>query len=213
MTGAAALLAALSVFGAGLGWLCWRHLFGAARARGAAGCLEALLCLFAGATAPLWAGWQGAVFDPVLLILGTGWVWTALILALSDARVRRLPDPLTAALLIWAALFVWQAPGQDIGLSAAGALVAVLVFWAVRQGYRLRRGRIGLGLGDVKVMAGLALMLGPALVPWATLLAAVAAALITGALAALRRQQGIGETELPFGLYLCLSAIWVWGIG
>lgn len=101
-----------------------------------------------------------AMGDPLrgllVAILGFG----LLALGLIDLRTERLPDPLVAvaagAALALAAL---SGPGRLVeGLIAAAATFAVLE--AVRRGFLHFRGRGGLGGGDVKLLAALALWLG-----------------------------------------------------
>ncbi|MEU4243028.1 A24 family peptidase [Actinoplanes sp. NPDC026619] len=83
-----------------------------------------------------------------LLVAGPG-----VLLAMIDRRCLRLPDPLVGALAITAAAplaILWP---SRIGL-AAGAAVAVLTAYAILAFFG------GLGLGDVKLAAVLALILG-----------------------------------------------------
>lgn len=68
--------------------------------------------------------------------------------------------------------------------------------------YELVRRRDGLGLGDVKMMAGIGAGLGWTLVPTATLVAAGLALAVT-AIDALRTRTAPDPTQpLPFGSYL-----------
>ncbi len=86
--------------------------------------------------------------------------------SLYDLKTRRLPDVLTAAA---AALCVFLAlPHPVVGLISAALAFAVLE--ALRRGFARARGVQGLGFGDVKLFAALALWLGP-LSPWALALA------------------------------------------
>ncbi|WP_239138396.1 prepilin peptidase [Actinoplanes regularis] len=125
----------------------------------------------------------------------------AVLLALVDLRELRLPDPLVAALAFGAGIPLALLAPQRIG---SAVLAAVLV----GAGYlliALLPGR-GLGLGDVKLGAVLALLLGLA-GGWPAVAAGFVAAHVIGAgvavfLLATRRRR-----VFPFGPALLLGAL------
>nr|USU30221.1 A24 family peptidase [Methylobacterium sp. OTU13CASTA1] len=88
------------------------------------------------------------------------------------------------------------------GLATAGLAFAVL--WAVRAAHARLRGRVGLGLGDVKFIAAGAAWTGLAGLP-AMILAASVLALAVLAVAALRDRSIDGATRLPFGPFLAVG--------
>ncbi len=102
----------------------------------------------------------------------------ALLLAMAviDLRSRILPDSLNLLLAAgavafhaaagWAFLSPWEC--------AAGAIAGAASFWTISYAYRLMRGRTGLGLGDVKFMAGAGLWLGPWSLPMLVAIASLA---------------------------------------
>ncbi|MGP6086809.1 prepilin peptidase [Antarctobacter jejuensis] len=134
-------------------------------------------------------------------------LWLLLALGVSDRLWFRLPDALTAAL---AALCLGAALANGVFLYAlGGALIGAGVFLVLRIGYRALRGREGLGLGDVKLMAGLGALTGPHDLPLLVLIAAVGAlgvTLITGR--GLRR-----DLALPFGTALAAAGGVMWLFG
>lgn len=105
-----------------------------------------------------------------------------------DAKTQRLPDILTAvvaaAALTLAAARGWA--GVASGLAAAMTTVAILLI--VRWRFARRIGDPGLGLGDVKLAAALALWLGAA-TPFMALLACCLALAVVGVLRVPRRQR------------------------
>jgi leader peptidase (prepilin peptidase)/N-methyltransferase len=138
-------------------------------------------------------GWRPA-------LLGIGWVAAAgVVLAAVDLAAHRLPDRVTyPAAAVCAAAFV--ADGAVTGSwHAVVRAVAALVWLAVPA---------GLGLGDVKLLALLGLVLGWA--GWGVLLAGVFLGLVAGsvvslALIALRRANW--RTAVPFAPPLLAGAV------
>ncbi|WP_300532570.1 A24 family peptidase [uncultured Mameliella sp.] len=131
-------------------------------------------------------------------------LWLLLALAVSDLRTFRLPDALTAAL---AALCLGAALAQGLFVWAlAGGLIGAGSFLLLRIAYAALRGREGLGLGDVKLMAGLGALTGPAQLP----LLVLVAALMALAVALLRHRAPKGDMPLPFGTALCVAAALLW---
>lgn len=81
-----------------------------------------------------------------------------------DQRTQRLPDRLTLVVGLLCLGLALLAGRLLEGLAAAAITFALLE--VARQGYLRFRGRSGLGAGDVKLLAALALWLGAA-TPWA----------------------------------------------
>jgi leader peptidase (prepilin peptidase)/N-methyltransferase len=114
-----------------------------------------------------------------------------------DARTRRLPD-----LLVWitgaAATVLAVSRGMEhLAIGVAAALISVGILMVLRARSRARRGDVGLGLGDVKLVAALALWLG-ALTPWMVL----AASLLGLAAFALRRSH---DDRMAFGPAIAIA--------
>ncbi len=97
-----------------------------------------------------------------------------IILTVTDLRVRLLPDVITwpgfaagllfsafvppndgAAFLLSLRLFRWVPPERVLGMMEAllGAAFGSLMLWGAAALYKLVRGREGMGMGDVKMMA------------------------------------------------------------
>lgn len=153
--------------------------------------------------------------DPAALLALALGLWLLLALALTDLLWLRLPDPLTAALLVLA-LGLPLLPGAGLGgpgpgAALLGAALGAGSFWALRLGYRRWRGREGLGLGDVKLMAGLGALAGPWDLPLLVLLAALAALGLAAAEALLRGRGALaGARAMPFGAALSAAAAALW---
>ena len=151
--------------------------------------------------------------DPLrALVLGL-WMWALLALAIADLRAFRLPDRLLLLAALAGAALVGLGDGSgwpslaDRTLNAGlGAGAGAGSFWLIRLIYRLARGRDGMGLGDVKLMAVLGLVLGLERLPLTVLLAALSA-LIVSVLRAWRRGRPLNRLgRVPFGAALALAA-------
>ena len=146
----------------------------------------------------------------VIVLLNALFLWLLIALAASDMLWFRLPDLLTAALALVALVITTQPGGHGLWMGLTGALIGMGSFTAIRWGYYIWRGRQGLGLGDVKLMAGLGAFAGP----WDLALLILIAALLALS-AALWRQHIRGRTvradlALPFGAALCAAAALLW---
>lgn len=158
--------------------------------------IEAAAALVGGASfwvAPGLAGLGGA-------LLG----WGLLACLALDAEHYWLPDALTLPLL-GAGLLLAPFPLEARLLGAAlggGAMLAVML------GFRAIRGKVGMGLGDVKLTAALGAWLSPMLLPTLILVAALMGLL----LAALAWRRGLdpGRLKLPFGACLAAAGYPLW---
>jgi len=97
-------------------------------------------------------------------------------------------------------------PEKIVGLRLLAILCAALLLLAVRWIYKLARGREGMGLGDVKMLAMMAAFLGFPLTMLAFFLAIMAAALYAVVLVITRRARP--ASALPFGSFLALGGLY-----
>ncbi|MGI4858808.1 MAG: prepilin peptidase [Janthinobacterium lividum] len=150
------------------------------------------------ALAALWrfgAGWTG--------VAAFGLCATLVALAFIDARTHLLPDALTLPLL-WAGLLLnvggLFAPLADAVL---GAAAGYLFLWLIYWGFRLLRGKEGMGYGDFKLLAALGAWLGWQALPQIVLVSALTGSLF--GIAALLRGRLRSDQPLPFGPYLAFA--------
>ncbi|SFL05231.1 Type IV leader peptidase family protein [Shimia haliotis] len=138
------------------------------------------------------------------LILNMLLLWVLITLFATDVLWMRLPDVLTLTLCVVAVLLA-----NDKVAAFFGGALGVAVFAGLRWGYWKIRGREGLGLGDVKLMAGLGALSGPLDLP---LLVLVAALLALAGAAGLRLsgRKIDGTTAVPFGAFLVVSGMLIW---
>lgn len=154
----------------------------------------------------LWAGdWSISPRVMTGLVLGTALTF----LAFHDLRTGRLPDTVTWPLIPAGVFASGFSAELSMAESAVGAAVGFGAAWAIAVTYRYFRGRDGLGMGDVKLIAGLGAWLGPAQLPGTILLAssvALAFLLVSG----LSKRNISPNARIVFGPFLALSGWIVW---
>jgi leader peptidase (prepilin peptidase)/N-methyltransferase len=153
-------------------------------------------------------GWR---FDaqPITL-MWCGVAAVALALALIDWDTTLLPDSLNAPLL-WGGLIA-SALGWTIPLPDAlwGAVAGYMSLWLVAEGFRVLTGQVGMGGGDLKLLAAIGAWLG-----WQLLLPVVLLASVVGALVGLlmKAMGGLREGRyVPFGPFLVGGATLVFAL-
>jgi leader peptidase (prepilin peptidase)/N-methyltransferase len=166
-----------------------------------------------------------------MLPVALAFVSTMVALIFIDAEHMILPNVITYSLLIFAIVvrvgFAVYFPGRyfaDVSawplssmtgmptwaLSVFGALLGVIVgggfLWAVGEAWKRLRGVDAMGLGDVKMMAGVGALLG-----WRLTILSVFIGAFSGALAGLiviaRQKERDMQTQIPFGIFLGLGSI------
>jgi leader peptidase (prepilin peptidase)/N-methyltransferase len=128
-----------------------------------------------------------------------------------DARTFLLPDLITGGAVVCgimaAPLMDAAEPWTSAGDAIARATGIAVVLGLFRSFYGWFRQREGLGLGDVKLAAGIGAWLPIDVIPLCFGLATTSA-LLTVMLARLRGQSMLGTTRIPFGAFLC-PALWI----
>jgi leader peptidase (prepilin peptidase)/N-methyltransferase len=125
-----------------------------------------------------------------------------LAVACIDWQHMIIPHTLTLGGIFWGLLLApWN--GQGFGAALLGSLVGGGAVVILAYGYRLVRGQIGMGGGDVMLMA----MVGTFLGVWGAAIALFGGALL-GTLFVLVRHRGElpGTARLPFGTFLAAAA-------
>ena len=151
-----------------------------------------------------------------------------IVLTITDLRERILPDKVNFAGLglglllslftrpvdgtaLWLANHLFTYPPPEAALSFADALIGAGVasglLWLVAEGYFRARGREGMGLGDVKMMAMAGAFLGLQRALLTILLGSLLGSIIGIAVIAIGRKGR--DFELPFGTFLGAGAMLV----
>ena len=129
--------------------------------------------------------------------------------SLEDFRSHHLPN-MGSALIAGVGIVYWAVvePSVLVAHVLTGAAV-LMVFWAVGAWYFRRHGEEGLGIGDAKLFAAGALVVGPWQVPGLILFASVGGIVGYG-LRALRARAEGGRSEargLPFGPFIAFAVV------
>ncbi|TXM72382.1 prepilin peptidase [Methylobacterium sp. WL12] len=123
-----------------------------------------------------------------------------------DLRHRIIPDLVNLALFaLGLSVAAWREPEMAaVALRLAEAGLAFVLFLGLRALHARLRGRVGLGLGDVKFLGAATVWTGLAGLPLLVLTASVTAlgAILIGRLAGARIT---AATRLPFGPFLALG--------
>ncbi len=142
-------------------------------------------------------------------VAGAVFGWLLLALAALDWRAFWLPDRLTALLALGGIAGAAAGLGPVIEDRLIGGVLGFGLLWAIATGYRLIRGRDGMGGGDPKLFGAIGLWLG-----WRPLPAVlVVAALIGLGIVLVRRLSGKAvarDDALPLGTLMALSAYPAW---
>ncbi len=149
--------------------------------------------------------------------------WLLLVLAAIDLDHMRLPNVLVALLAGIAALgaiasqmfdialipLTYAGASHPLALALIGAALGIGLSGGVAALYGAVRRRRGLGMGDIKLLGALGLLLGP------YVLLALFAGSILGLVAGLVAARGSrpSETRIPFGPWLALGGILVTLVG
>ncbi len=134
---------------------------------------------------------------------------SVLALALIDARAFLLPDLLVMAVAATGLGVLLAHPSPPIALrdGIIGAFAGGLVLLVVGLGYRGLRGREGLGLGDVKLVAAAGLWLGWQGLAHLLVVASLTTLAVVLSLAVLRRETLDHATPVPLGVGLSLALV------
>lgn len=140
-------------------------------------------------------------------------IWGAdlVVLAFVDARTKLLPDALTLPLM-WLGIVIQLFPEtRTVGLEYAviGAVAGYLPLWLLAQVYRMVRGRDGLGMGDLKLLAAMGAWSGPWLLPQVLLFAALLAIILFVIERVFRRSTDGIHDERPFGPSIVVAYLMV----
>ncbi len=151
------------------------------------------------------------------ILVARDWPLLTMLVAIAfiDAAHRIVPDELSLGGLALGLITSWAVPGLGLVGSTVGAALGFGFFYGLAWVYEKRTGRMGLGGGDIKLMAMLGSFLGPVGV-----FSVILVSSITGSLAGLgialikgRGKEGVLGTAIPYGPFLVLGALYYYFLG
>ena len=158
-------------------------------------------------------------FGVTWLLLIRDWPFVAMLVAITfiDLEHRIIPDELSLGGLVLGLLTAHWVPGLGLTSSLIGAAVGYGFFWLLSWGYFKAKGRMGLGGGDVKLLAMLGAFLGPMAVFHVILISSLLGSVIGISYAAWLKYRGQSESlmgvAIPFGPFLVVAALYVYLLG
>jgi leader peptidase (prepilin peptidase)/N-methyltransferase len=151
----------------------------------------------------------GLAFDSFnVMRFAHGVVFASLLIACSviDLRLMIIPDVISLPMIALTPVVVWLHPDLDWMSAGIGVLAGGFSLYAIAWIYWLIRHEVGMGMGDVKLLAAIGGWLGyQAIVPtifYGSLLGAVA-----GILVILVSRKLSLKSAIPFGPFLAIGAI------
>jgi leader peptidase (prepilin peptidase)/N-methyltransferase len=144
--------------------------------------------------------------DPLALALFALWFATLIISLATDLDQRIIPDVMSLPVIPVALVYAVSGRNPFVGAELLPAIAAATIIPAALYLPSIPFGQGAFGLGDVKLLVGVGLMLGLVRAFSGTVLGLFASGLVLGALLAARR---IGRRSyVPFGPFLILGAMW-----
>ncbi|WP_440408449.1 prepilin peptidase [Neorhizobium petrolearium] len=147
--------------------------------------------------------------DMTLLLMAVLLICFGLI-CYSDFRWFVIPNAVNAAILLAGLMYRAEQGASSVTTALAFGLVVAALMWTIRYVHFKFTGRLGLGLGDVKLAGAAAVWFSPLMFPVFLFLAS-ALALLFLAGSSLTKRQSL-TTKIPFGPFLAASLIITWNI-
>jgi leader peptidase (prepilin peptidase)/N-methyltransferase len=144
--------------------------------------------------------------DGLALALFGAWFVTLIVGLGTDLDQRLLPDELTLPVIPIALVYAWSGLNPLVGGQLLPAVAAAVLIPAVLYLPSIPFGAGAFGIGDVKLLAGVGLMLGGERALGGVLFGLVLAGVVLLALLAARRISR--RTYVPFGPFLIIGALW-----
>ncbi len=144
--------------------------------------------------------------DPVALVVFGAWFVTLIIGLATDLDQRLLPDVLTLPVIPVALVYALSGSNPLVGTDLVPALIAAVAIPAVLFLPSIPFGEGAFGLGDVKLLAGVGLLVGGSRALGGVIFGLLFSGIVLIVLLAARR---IGRRSyVPFGPFFIIGALW-----
>lgn len=132
-------------------------------------------------------------------------------IAIADFRRQIIPDRLNLALAGIGLFYQAAADAAGLPLHLLFAAVTFAAAWLLRRGHFMLTGRIGLGLGDVKMLAAAACWISPLLLPVLLFIASASALLFVGGLV-VATGPAAARVRVAFGPFIAIGLGSSWAL-
>lgn len=129
-----------------------------------------------------------------------------LAIGIIDQKTMKIPNPFTISVATLGFIFWGTQSIRDLWLQVAFAILILLMMELFRASFRKLRGKEGLGMGDVKLIAASAVWITPAHISIFLLLASATALLKVQCIPPPKITPK-NSTRIPFGPYLAASLL------
>jgi leader peptidase (prepilin peptidase)/N-methyltransferase len=144
--------------------------------------------------------------DPLAMVVFGAWFLTLIVGLATDLDQRVLPDVLTLPVIPVALVYTLSGQNPLVGSDLVPALVAAVLIPAVLYLPSLPFGAGAFGMGDVKLLIGVGLLVGGGRALATVIVALVISGVVILGLLATQR---IGrKSYLPFGPFFIIAALW-----
>lgn len=166
------------------------------------------------------------LFLAVIVKFGTTWLtplrewpFVAALVAITfiDLEHRIIPDELSLGGVALGLMTSYWVPGLGLVWSIAGAVIGYASFGLLSWAYFKAKGKVGLGGGDVKLLAMLGAFLGPMAVFHIILISSLLGSVIGLGYGGYLKTRGHSDSlmgvAIPFGPFLVVAALYVYLLG
>ncbi|TPM16321.1 A24 family peptidase [Mesorhizobium sp. B2-3-5] len=147
----------------------------------------------------------------ILIVASMVLAATLATISIIDFRRMIIPDLLNLALAAGGLGFQLVVQRDDAPIQIMAAVLTLVAFRGLRHGHFLLTGRIGLGLGDVKMLAAAALWINPLLLPVLLFIASATALLFIGG-QIVAAGPAAARSRVPFGPFIALGLGCSWAL-
>jgi leader peptidase (prepilin peptidase)/N-methyltransferase len=143
------------------------------------------------------------------------WPFLATLVAITfiDLRHRIIPDVLSLGGLVWGMGTYWLVPNWSWKQTVLGAFLGFALFYSLAWFYLRVRRRVGLGGGDVKLLAMLGAYIGPSGVLATICFSSILGSVVGLAWAKFLNRKRVLEFAIPFGPFLVVGALFYYFLG
>lgn len=152
-------------------------------------------------------------WDLLFFIRDIPFLFILVVITFIDLDHRIIPDELSIGGLVLGLATTWAVPDLGWIQSVAGAAVGFGLFYGLAWSYQKYKGRMGLGGGDIKLLAMLGAFLGVQGVFTTILISSIAGTLIGILWAVATRQKNLMTSAIPFGPFLVIGGLYYYFFG